>query len=141
MVVCLVARQREVGVDVEDRERRGRLLDVADRYFSPTEVRALRALPAEERLERFFVYWTLKESYIKARGMGLAIPLSQFSFHVDEPTRGIYISFDPRLDDDPLRWQFTMMSHGRAHRIAACVSRTGHEHVRFVVREGVPSAE
>ena len=41
----------------------------------------LRALPPERQKERFFEYWTLKEAYIKARGMGLSIPLGKFSFH------------------------------------------------------------
>lgn len=138
LVVCLVAREREVGVDVEDRERDGKLLDVADRYFSPGEVAALRALPSREQLDRFFVYWTLKESYIKARGMGLAIPLSHFSFEVDEPGRGIRISFDPRLPDDPSRWQFTILSYGRRHAIAASVSRRDDDTPRLVLRETLP---
>ena len=138
LIVCLVARGREVGVDVENRERNGELLKIAHRYFSPSEVEALRALPARDQHERFFVYWTLKESYIKARGMGLAIPLAQFSFEVDEPKRGIRISFDPRLEDDPARWQFTMLSYGKRHPIAASISSRGDRPARLVVRETVP---
>jgi hypothetical protein len=54
---------------------------------------------------RFFQYWTLKESYIKARGMGLSIPLDQFSFQL-EANQPIRITFDPRLNDNPGHWQF-----------------------------------
>ena len=75
LIVCLVALDREVGVDAEDTERAGETVEVADRFFSPTEVAALRALPAQSRRRRFFQYWTLKEAYIKARGMGLSLPL------------------------------------------------------------------
>jgi 4'-phosphopantetheinyl transferase len=137
LIGLIVAREREVGVDVEDRDRRGRLLAVADRYFSPAEVEALRALPENEQLDRFFLYWTLKESYIKARGKGLAIPLSQFSFRVDGD---IEIAFDPRLDDDPESWQFTVMSLGRRHALAAGVRRAPGENVRLRLRETVPLA-
>lgn len=138
LVVCLVASGRRVGVDVEDRERSGRLLDVAERYFSTAEVEALRALPLEQQLERFFLYWTLKESYIKARGLGLAIPLRRFSFVLDSVAeRGIRIHLDPRLEDDPERWWFTVMSHGRQHMIAASVESLG-EPVVLVVREVLP---
>lgn len=138
LVVCLVARGRRVGVDVEDRERSGRLLDVAERYFSTAEVEALRSLPRPEQLERFFLYWTLKESYIKARGMGLAIPLGRFSFALESVSeRGIRIQLDPRLEDDPERWWFTVMSHGRRHLIAASVESRG-EPVVLAVREVLP---
>jgi 4'-phosphopantetheinyl transferase len=49
-------------------------MGLAGRYFAPLEVDALGALPAAERLGRFFAYWTLKESYIKARGLGSPCP-------------------------------------------------------------------
>lgn len=138
LIGMIVAREREVGVDVEDRERRGRLLNVADRYFSPSEVEALHALPKKEQLERFFLYWTLKESYIKARGMGLAIPLAQFSFTIGGADSAILIDFDPKLNDDPNRWQFTALSFGRRHAVAVGVTRAENEFVRIVLRETIP---
>ena len=64
LIVCLVALDREVGVDVEDIERAGETVEVADRFFSPAEVATLRALPAQSQRRRFFEYWTLKEAYI-----------------------------------------------------------------------------
>lgn len=145
LVVCLVARGRDLGVDVEDRTRRGSLLEVADRFFSPFEVTALRGLPPEQQLDRFFLYWTLKESYIKARGMGLAIPLAQFSFELDRDVaveHGIQARFDPRLEDDPERWQFTVLSYGRRHAIASSLRRrgAGEAELRLRLREVVPLA-
>ena len=117
MVVCIVATSREVGVDVERVDRGGELLDVADRYFAPAEVRALRELPAEKQLARFFVYWTLKEAYIKARGMGLAIPLADFAFDVDVAAAPS-ISFAPALVDDPQSWSFGTTTIGGSHRVS-----------------------
>src|SRR4029078_6585429 len=112
----------DVGVDVEDRTRKGETVQIADRFFSPVEVAALRALPEERQRERFFDYWTLKEAYIKARGMGLAIPLDQFSFLL-EPDMPIRIAFDPRLADDPLAWQFEQFALGGSHQTSAAVRR------------------
>ncbi|MGH9392364.1 MAG: 4'-phosphopantetheinyl transferase family protein, partial [Vicinamibacteria bacterium] len=134
LVVCLVSRDREVGVDVEDRTRGGDLLDIADRFFSPFEVKALRALPPEEQMDRFFLYWTLKESYIKARGMGLALSLSAFSFDLDSPGSGIRILLEPSLDDDPGRWQFSALSYGRRHTIALGMELKREREVKIVVR-------
>jgi 4'-phosphopantetheinyl transferase len=138
LVVCLVSRGRDVGVDVEDRTRDGHLLDVADRFFSPFEVKALRALPPEEQMDRFFLYWTLKESYIKARGMGLAISLSAFSFDLDSPKNGIRIFFEPTFADDPGRWRFSAMSYGRRHAIAAGIESKRDREMKLVLRETVP---
>jgi 4'-phosphopantetheinyl transferase len=80
MGLCAVAPKGEVGVDVEYHANSQGLLDVADHYFSDTEVEDLFRLPKDEQENSFFHYWTLKEAFIKARGEGLAIPLDSFSF-------------------------------------------------------------
>ena len=78
-----------VGVDVELVRPDFAGEKIAERFFSPQEVMELRSLPAAARDEGFFLCWTRKEAYIKARGEGLQIPLK--SFHVSltpgEPAR------------------------------------------------------
>jgi 4'-phosphopantetheinyl transferase len=140
MAACLVSLDREVGVDVENCERSGDLLRVADRFFSPSEVRDLQALPVDQQWRRFFCYWTLKESYIKAKGKGFAIPLAQFSFDLDKVEGGgIHISFDPRLQDDPAGWRFFLFSYGKRHTVAAGIRHRGD--LDLHVRETVPLAD
>ena len=68
----------EVGVDVEYIRPELAGLDIAERYFSETEKRELRALPREAQAEAFFLCWTRKEAYVKAHGDGLQIPLDSF---------------------------------------------------------------
>jgi len=103
VVVCAVAGA-DVGVDVEKVDERRTEPGIWQNYFAPFEVAALAALPEAARCERFFRYWTLKEAYIKARGLGLSIPLQDFWFLLDEgPVR---IQFAPALKDDPARWRF-----------------------------------
>ncbi|WP_441292886.1 4'-phosphopantetheinyl transferase family protein [Sorangium sp. KYC3313] len=137
LIACLVALDRDVGVDVEDTERASGAVDIAERFFSPGEVRALRALPPERQRARFFEYWTLKESYIKARGMGLAIPLDQFSFHLDDGP-AIGISFDPRLGDDRSAWQFALYQPSARHTMAAAIRSGGGPPLSIELRETVP---
>jgi 4'-phosphopantetheinyl transferase len=132
-VACALARDAEVGVDVESTQRSGNLLDVAHRYFAPREVEELFALPEAERLSRVFDYWTLKEAYIKARGMGLALPLSRFAFLLGEPGP-IRIQLDPSLDDDAGLWQFEKLPWPPQHQLAVAVKRGVAADRRLVVR-------
>jgi 4'-phosphopantetheinyl transferase len=137
LVACLVTLEVDAGVDVEDMNRRGETVSIANRYFSPSELASLRALPLGRQRERFFEYWTLKESYIKARGMGLSIPLDQFSLHLDHD-RPITISFDPRLDDDPHAWQFDRYRPSERHMMALAIRRGIGPDMRIDVRETEP---
>lgn len=76
--VFAIALERELGVDVERISGDRRILDVAEQYFANGEVISLRALPDILQLRGFFNCWTRKEAYVKARGMGLSIPLESF---------------------------------------------------------------
>jgi Phosphopantetheinyl transferase len=122
LIVCLVAWDGDLGVDVEDTSQPPRrLLEIADRFFSPREAAALRALPSkEEQRSRFYHYWTLKESYIKARGVGLALGLSGFSFLFE---RGrIRITYEPGFVDSQ-EWDFQLLQVDDRHVIGVTLER------------------
>lgn len=80
---------REVGVDIELLRDDFASFEVAERFFSRTEVLSLGSLPAQLRTEGFFNCWTRKEAYIKALGEGLSHPLDSFSVSLvpGEPAR------------------------------------------------------
>jgi 4'-phosphopantetheinyl transferase len=77
--VLAFARNCEIGIDVEPISREFAGEEIAKRYFSAREVAELIALPPEMRPEGFSLCWTRKEAYVKARGLGLQIPLDSFS--------------------------------------------------------------
>ncbi len=72
------AVHRQLGVDLELVRTDFGGEEIAECYFSPLEVEELRSLPPSLRSEGFFLCWTRKEAYIKARGEGLSIPLKSF---------------------------------------------------------------
>lgn len=123
LVAVAVTRGRAVGVDVE-RVDRVVTDGIAERHFAPDEVAALRRLPADVQARTFFEYWTLKEAYIKARGMGLAIPLDAFAFTLRGPEPPT-IAFAGGFDDQPERWQFWQTWPTPAHRLSLAIEREG----------------
>jgi len=123
LVVCLIANQAEVGVDVEAFTRASEILKLAPDVFSPAEQAQLSALRGVEKLDRALSLWTLKESYIKARGLGLSLPLKAFSF-LFGGDEGVRLEVDPSVGDEPGRWRFCLLDHA-AHRIALMVEAPG----------------
>lgn len=74
LALYAIACGREVGVDVEQVRPIRDLDRLAARFFSAQEYANLQQLTSEARLEPFFGYWTCKEAYVKACGVGLAQP-------------------------------------------------------------------
>ncbi|PKH54911.1 4-phosphopantetheinyl transferase [Shewanella sp. Choline-02u-19] len=70
----------ELGVDIERCRTSTNIHSILNHYFSEPETAALLALPNELQRDRFFDLWALKESYIKAKGLGLALSLKSFGF-------------------------------------------------------------
>jgi len=83
LALIAVAHGASVGVDVE-RLRPGRNpLRVADRFFSPAEVRAVKAVAPESQPGEFLRYWTAKEALAKGLGLGLKAPRGELELAQD----------------------------------------------------------
>ena len=123
LVACAIAVDRDVGVDVEAAGRATDNLSVADQFFSAAETAMLHACPQQLQEERFLQLWTHKEAYLKARGLGLALPLDGFSFLITEPDETA-VSFTPSVPDDPLHWQFAR-ARPSANHVLAVAARVG----------------
>lgn len=94
LAVYALTLEREVGVDLEPIRPDFATHDIAERFFSVEEVAELQALPQALRPEGFFLCWTRKEAYIKARGEGLGIPLDSFRVSLTPGEREILTSAD-----------------------------------------------
>ena len=77
---CAVA-EYEIGVDIQTPEKRNEKL--VTRFFTAEEQRFLSV--SKQPDEDFTALWCCKESYLKARGTGLATPLNSFSVSLSDP--------------------------------------------------------
>src|SRR5262245_11549232 len=99
LAACAVSRSFDVGIDVEV-VGEFRFDGIVSSYFAPFEQALLANLLPDEKADRFYQLWTLKEAVVKAIGGGRSLPLSD-----------VAIGFDPlalqeafaRLDD-PRAW-------------------------------------
>lgn len=117
LAVCLIAQGAEVGVDAEPIERAEKVAELAPEVLSPLELTQLEALHGPQKLDRALSVWTLKEAYVKARGMGLSLPLNKVSFLFGD-VEGVRMELDPCLSTErESRWRFCLVEHAE-HRIA-----------------------
>lgn len=82
LVLCAIGQSRAIGIDLECVHTAVAYEQVAEHFFSPREIGMLHTLPAQMRRSAFFTCWTRKEAYLKARGLGLSLALSQFEVAV-----------------------------------------------------------
>lgn len=101
-----------VGIDIEQIVPID--LTVAKKFFTAEEVEQLENRPAIQRLAYFYRLWTLKESYIKANGKGLSIPLDSFGFNLTEDM----IQFHSSMDSN--NWQFKHYPIDQDYELAVC---------------------
>lgn len=86
-VMCaaeLCGRQERVGCDLE---KIGEFREnVAGRFFCREEYKSMLKEETEDaRKELFYRYWVLKESFMKATGKGMALPVNAFCIRMGEP--------------------------------------------------------
>ncbi len=127
-VMCVLS-DCDVGCDVE--QVRDIDIAVARRFFYHEEYDALLAAPESRRRELFFRYWTLKESFMKATGLGFMLPLSSFCILLGE--KGISV----RQQADGREYHFRELALDDGYKYAVCsagkeIVSARTEAVRFV---------
>lgn len=139
LVVCAVASGRDVGVDVEDLRRPATDPRMINRYCAPAEAADIEAQGDRWR-DRFLIYWTLKEAYLKARGLGISVPLREISFVLEpEPVR---VTFLGSLAGTSVAWTFHLSRPTDRHLVAIAVSAEDGVEPRVLINSyRVPGAE
>lgn len=105
---CVLAAEtdRPVGVDVTRMVYEGgkpvpQFFELMTRQFSPREWKAIREPSTEtDRVRRFYRHWALKESYVKALGVGIGFDLRRLCFGLKSELNLDAIVTDTTLDVD-----------------------------------------
>ena len=132
-----VASGRDVGVDVESRDRHVQAERLIERFFASEEAAELGKLPYTEIRKRFFLTWTLKEAYTKALGRGLAQPFDSFNFRLtgEIPHR---IDFSAAPPQDPRKWRFAVVEPRPRFIAAVCAAVDGPESIHLRCYKALP---
>lgn len=136
VVVLAVTADGALGVDVETPRRRTDTLAL-ERYFAPAERRVLQGLPDAARRRRFFELWTLKEAYLKARGMGLRLPLKSVAFQYCAPA-GLQLHCTGAISNPPQRWALAQLRLRRGYLLGLCAERRESHPASLTLYETVP---
>lgn len=135
LVACAITDGYDIGLDVENAARKVSI-EVAHRYFAPSEVKALQATPAERRATLVLEYWILKEAFVKAYGVGLSIPLDAICFEISGTSVNRVSFYD--LAEDPVDWQFTLLRPALGYILALAIRRCAIRPLRVVVNSTIP---
>jgi 4'-phosphopantetheinyl transferase len=122
LVGIAVSRHRDVGFDAENLFERTTALKLARRYFTAEEARNLEALPLSQQPARFYSLWTLKESWMKATGRGIAAGLDNAAFSLDENHRVVGLDFAAYDASD---WRFWQYAPTQEHVLALALRAPG----------------
>jgi 4'-phosphopantetheinyl transferase len=124
LILVAVTAGRAVGVDVERIRTDLAIGSLAAQLFSAEEYKGFASLKGHMQCEAFFAYWTRREAYLKARGVGLSSPFDQFSvsFLPGEEPRLLKTRPDPT---EALRWTLRTLDLGRDYVAALAVAGLG----------------
>lgn len=111
-----------IGIDIEDQTRDLEVVELAQRFFSKTEAKAVEKTGAETRLLTFLKLWSLKEAALKSIGEGLPFGLDTFQF---ELTPNLRIIDTPR-------------EYGETQRFKSYIIEKTGSCAALVIREKLP---
>jgi 4'-phosphopantetheinyl transferase len=98
LALLCVARQTQLGIDLEHLERHADYEGIVNRFFAEREVEELFSIPESRRHSAFLTGWTRKGAYIKALGTGLSLPSDRFVVTIDPEATPQLLSADDMPD-------------------------------------------
>ena len=95
-IAMAISRNKYIGIDIERKQAFAEWQSMAHQYFSPAEQKALQHAPEDAITDLFYTFWTRKEAFLKALGLGLVDNL--LCIDTSNPTN-IFCLEDNRLEN------------------------------------------
>lgn len=127
LVGCAISHS-QVGLDVEHLNRRHTdWSGISHLAMRPSELSYVTSVAPHERIRAILRLWTLKESYLKAKGQGLSTNISSLEFDLtkDQPC----LNFSPDNGRESGLWHFFEFQPSSEHLMALSVRRDPFEGV------------
>lgn len=112
MAACGIWK-RELGVDIE--QIRPFRPQIISKVLTDNEI--LQLEHSEKKEEFFLRFWTLKESFIKAIGIGLAYPMKQIEFQIPD-------KYSEEILSNQKKYTFYQHKINDRHILSICVKHT-----------------
>jgi 4'-phosphopantetheinyl transferase len=117
MVALALTRIGPVGIDVESTSREQNISEIAPDILTSNEYLDLNKQAQSDQHTRLLKYWTLKEAFVKATGLGLTSGLQTFEFDLEAQPQPIIRFLSPK-DTLSKNWQFKQCILSSGHILA-----------------------
>jgi 4'-phosphopantetheinyl transferase len=122
LALYAVTMGRDVGIDIEHIREDFATIEIAEQFFSKDEVAEIKSLPMDQRTLGFFNCWSRKESFIKAKGMGVSYILDRFTVSLTPGAPPALL----KVDDDEReasQWKVYELSPGAGYVAALVIAQ------------------
>jgi len=121
MIVVAFTPYAEVGVDVEETTKDH--LNLMPSVYQPHEIEWVDGKPTAEQQRAFYLLWTRKEAYMKARGMGMSIPPLSFT---------VPLSFER---SQLAEWEYMTFAPTEAYMISTCLAKQPDDELSYELHQ------
>lgn len=136
LVACAISRS-QLGLDVEHLNRNHTDWSaISHLAMRRRELFHIASVPAQERIRTILRLWTLKESFLKAKGYGLSTDISSLEFDLSQEQPRLSFS-DAKRRENGL-WQFFEFRPSPEHLMALSVRRALFERVTPLLWDAAP---
>ncbi|TVT86087.1 4'-phosphopantetheinyl transferase superfamily protein [Pseudomonas sp. H3(2019)] len=130
LIALVIVSGLDCGIDVERIDGKVKVSELSPHVLSHNEQHHLSGLPDEYQTTDFFRYWTLKEAYTKAIGLGLSFPFDALEFDLTLAPAALVSHAGNNQNG---HWQFEQWFASHEHLLALAI-RHDHTIGRHIIR-------